>query len=119
MPSNLHQVKTYLDDREKAHLDQLAAQLRLKRSDLLRRLVLAQRLPKPEDFVAYQGIRDLLKVNADLARLGNLFKMAIEEAPDDDLVARLEALAVEIADTQATLKAAARDVHALVRRGGS
>lgn len=119
MPSDRHQVKTYLDDKEKAHLDQLAAQLRVSRSDLLRRLVMAYRLPRPEDFVAYQGIRDLLKVNADQARLGNLFKLAIEEAPEDDLVARLDALAVEIADSQAMLKAAVRDVHALVRRSRS
>ena len=115
MPSNRHQVKTYLDDKEKAHIDQLAAQLRLKRSDLLRRLVMSYRIPKPEDFVAYQGIRDLLKVNADLARLGNLFKMAIEEAPDDKLVSRLDALADEIAETQTTLKASARDIHKLIK----
>lgn len=115
MPSDRHVVKTYLNDAEKAHLDELSSRLRLSQSDLLRRLVMAYTVPAATDFDAWQGIRDLLKVNADLARLGNLFKLAIDEAPDDELIPQLTKLAGEIAETQATLKACARDIRASVQ----
>ncbi len=115
MPTDRNLVKTYLDDGELARLDQLVAQLRLSRSDLLRRLVMAYRMPDASDFIAWQGIRDLMKVNADLARLGNLFKLALDEALPHDLVSRLDALAADIAVTQGELKACAREIRALVQ----
>lgn len=115
MPTNRHLIKTYLNDDEKAHIDALAAQLRLSRSDLLRRLVMSYRIPKAEDFVAWQGIRDLMKVNADQARLGNLFKLALDDAPDDQLMARLGGLSQNIAETQATLKACVRKIGAALK----
>lgn len=115
MPTKRHKIETYLNDEEKAHLDGLTTQLRLSRSELLRRLVLAQRLPDPSHFAAHQGIRDLLKVNADLARLGNLFKLALDETPEADLKDRLLTLAREIAEVQAELKAGAREIRAVIR----
>lgn len=115
MPTNRHTVKIYLNDDELARLDELAAQLRLFRSDLLRRLMMAYRMPRPEDFTAWQGIRDLLKVNADQARLGNLLKLALDEAPPEDLMGRLNSLAEEIAQTQQELKGCARDIRTMVQ----
>ena len=115
MPSERHQVKTYLNDEEKDRLDELAKQLRLSRSELLKRLVMGYRMPKPEDFVAWQGIRDLLKVNADLARLGNLFKLAIEETDDDSLSNKLESMITEIDETRSELKSCVVHIRDLVQ----
>ena len=96
-------------------MNALAGQLKLPVSELLRRLVLAQRLPDPSDFVAWQGIRDLLKVNADLAGLGNLFRLALDEPLPVDLIRQLDVVAADIASTQTDLKASARAIRALVQ----
>jgi hypothetical protein len=100
---------------ERARVDELSAQLRLSRSELMRRLVLGHRIPKPEDFIAWESIRDLLKVNADLARLGNLFKMAINEAGDAKLTVTLKVQAADMAEIQATLKASILHIRDLVQ----
>ncbi|MCF8482184.1 MAG: ribbon-helix-helix protein, CopG family [Rhodospirillum sp.] len=115
MPTTRHKIETYLNDEEKARLDKLTRQLRLSRSELLRRLLMGERLPDASDFVAWQGIRDVLKVNADLARLGNLFKLALDELEGCALTARLTTLAGEIAATQGELKAVAREIRTLVQ----
>jgi hypothetical protein len=111
MPSNRHLIKTYLNDDERDQLDQLATQTQLSRSELLRRLIVGQRLPNPEQLAGWQHIRDLLKINADLARLGNLFKLALDEAPEAELKDRLNTLGVQIAGTQGELKAAVVDMR--------
>ncbi|WP_413208297.1 plasmid mobilization protein [Rhodospirillum sp. A1_3_36] len=102
-------------DEEMEHVNALAKRLKLSKSELMRRLVLGQRLPEASDFVAWQGIRDVLKVNADLARLGNLFKLALDELEGGALTARLTTLAGEIAATQREVKAAAREIRSLVQ----
>ena len=114
MPTERHPVKTYLDDAEKAHLDGLCVRLQISQSDLLRRLVMAYSVPDPQEFDAWNGIRDLLKVNADLARLGNLLKLAIDEASDDELTPRLKVLANEIGETQRGLKATVGEIRASI-----
>lgn len=111
MPTTGHTVKVYLDDEQLEHLDALARQLQLKRSELIRRLVLGQRLPDAEALAGWQHIRDLMKINADLARLGNLFKLALDEAPEAELKDRLTTLASEIATTQGELKGAVVDMR--------
>ena len=47
-----------------------------------------------------QSVRNLMKINADLARLGNLFKLALDEGTDLEL----EELMGMIAQTQVLLK---------------
>ena len=111
MPTKHHQLKVTLNPDERARVDALAGQMRVSRAELLRRLVLGQRLPDPSDFVAWESVRDLMRVNADLARLGNLFKMALAEAPETELAGELERLAPRIAETQEAVKAAARAIH--------
>ncbi|MFA7429905.1 MAG: ribbon-helix-helix protein, CopG family [Rhodospirillaceae bacterium] len=111
MPSNLHQVKTYLTDDERARLDELSAQTHLSRSELLRRLILGQHLPNPQAAAGWEHIRDLTAINADLARLGNLMKLALNQAPEAELPARLTTLAERIAATQDELKAAVVDLR--------
>ena len=68
----------------------------------------------PADFAAAQAIRDLLKVNADQARLGNLLLMAIDESDSTwspALLGRVDGLVVEIRETQAALKAMVKALH--------
>lgn len=111
MPSNLHQVKTYLADDERARLDELAGQTGLSRSEILRRLIVAQRLPDPQAAVGWEHVRDLMAINADLARLGNLLKLALDQAPEAEVPTRLSTLAEQIGATQAELKAAVVDLR--------
>lgn len=117
MPTTRHLVKSYFDDVENTHFVELAKRLRLSRSELIRRLVTGQRLPDPNDFVAFQAVRDLYKVNADLARLGNLLKLALDDqnwrSPDGRNV---EAIIAEIASLQKEVKSAAKAVHDSVRQ---
>ncbi|WP_420560558.1 plasmid mobilization protein [Tepidicaulis sp.] len=117
MATKQYRLSVTLTPEEREHIDELAGKLHLNRSEVVRRVVLAKRLPDATDFVAWQGIRDLMKVNADLARLGNLFKLALDEEPPESLIERLEVLAAEIAETQQHLKAAALEIRALVQRG--
>lgn len=69
-------VKAYLLPAEKNRLETLAAKVRISGSELVRRLVTGAVLPDRQD---QDMIRDLLAVNADLARLGNLLKLGIDE----------------------------------------
>jgi transcriptional regulator with XRE-family HTH domain len=111
MPSSLHQIKTYLNDAERARLDALAEKTRLSRSELLRRLILGTPLPDPAAIAGWENIRALMAINADLARLGNLFKLALDQVPEVELKTRLLVLADRIANTQSELKAAAVDLR--------
>jgi len=114
MSTERNRVKVSFTADERTQVDALADQLKLSVSELLRRLALGTRLPDPTDFVAAEAIRDLLKVNADQARLGNLLKLALDVGADDlspAHLARIEGLLVEIATVQAALKATVHAIH--------
>jgi hypothetical protein len=117
MATERHVIKTYLNDEEKARIDQLAHQLRLSRSELLKRLLMNTKLPSASDFAAWQGIRDLLKVNADQARLGNLFKLALDEPLSADLLKKFDSLNRDIEAMQTQLKAAIGDIRMQLQSG--
>ena len=119
MPTGRRKVETYLDDAEMARLDALTAQFRLSRSELLRRAALNARLPDADALAARESVRDLLRVNADLARLGNLFKLALDDPPSDALARRLERLAAAIDGLRFEMKrlVAAIDARLRPRRG--
>lgn len=109
MPSYRERITVYVDPVEKAHIEAVAQQVGLSASKFLLRLGMDYAIPKAEDFVAWRGIQDLLKVNADLARLGNLLKLAIDERPDQGkYFARLMG---EIDTTQTALKAAVIEIR--------
>jgi hypothetical protein len=101
------QVKVYMRPEHKEAAREKARTLGLTLSEYLGRLGANMPLPEPGNHAA---IRDLLKVNADLARLGNLLKLALDDdawrAPGTDL--DVEALLLELAARQAELKAAVR-----------
>lgn len=117
MPTDRHVIKTYFNDSEKDRLDQLASQLRLSRSELLRRLLMNSPLPKARDFEASRAVLDLLKVNADLARLGNLLKLAMDEPLSADLLRRFDDLADDIQSTRNELKDAVRKIDRSIGHG--
>ncbi|WP_114095812.1 plasmid mobilization protein [Thalassospira xiamenensis] len=117
MATDRQVIKTYLNDEEKERIDQLAHQMRLSRSELLKRLLMNTKLPSAHDFAAWQGIRDLLKVNADQARLGNLFKLALDEPFSADLLKKFDDLIRDIETTQADLKAAIGDIRDQLQPG--
>ncbi len=106
MPSkDLYPVISYISHNEKSEIKTLAKQTNLTVSALVRRLVTGKELP---DANRKEDIRDLVKVSADLARLGNLFKMAIDdgafEATQHNKGTDIESLVLEIRQTQAALK---------------
>lgn len=111
MPTKRQKIETYLNDEEKGRLDKLCEQMRLSRSELLKRLLMNTKLPSASDFAAWQGIRGLLKVNADQARLGNLFKLALDEPLSADLLKKFDGLIRDIETTQEDLKAAIGNIR--------
>jgi hypothetical protein len=114
MATSRSRILVSFTDEEKAQVQSLADQLRLSISELLRRLVLGHRLPDAQDFVSAQAIRDLLKINADQARLGNLLKLLIDEA-DGNLqpatLAQIRNLLEAIYAVQADLRAGVKEIH--------
>lgn len=69
-------VLCYLTKSDKEVLKEKAKAVNLTQSDLIRLLIL--NLPMP-DYQKQANIKELIKINADLSRLGNLFKLAIDE----------------------------------------
>ena len=79
-PENVRKVcmKSYMTEAERDRIAALAAQCGLSVSEFMRRVVLGQEINSKVDKEAFL---DLLKVNADLGRLGGLFKLALTENP--------------------------------------
>ena len=69
-------MESYVTVDERDHIKALAGQLNISMSEVIRRLVIGAQLP---DAGRYQAVRDMVRVNADLARLGNLLKLGIDE----------------------------------------
>lgn len=116
MATDRIKVETYLNEAEFSRLKELSAQLKLSRSELFRRLLMNSPLPNARDFEAAQAVLDVLQVNADLARLGNLLKLMMDEPLSADLLGRYEALAKEITTTQNELKDAVRKIDHSIGR---
>ncbi|MBT4931869.1 MAG: hypothetical protein HOL66_02825 [Rhodospirillaceae bacterium] len=70
-------VKAHVTPGERQQLVARAHRLGLTVSDYIRRVMINFRLP--ESAINARSVRDLYKVNADLARLGNLLKMAMDD----------------------------------------
>ena len=114
MPTNrLRQLVSFTPE-EKVRVKAKADQLRLSVSEFLRSLALGYRVPDPNEFAAAQAIGDLLKINADQARLGNLLKLALDVG-DEDLspatIASINDLVADIRRTQATIRAGVESLH--------
>lgn len=98
-------LKTYVEPGTKEDVAERAAGLNISISDYLRRVIEGAPLPQPGNA---QAVRDLLKVNADLARLGNLLRLALDDdawkANDDGRPVDVEELIASIRDRQSALK---------------
>lgn len=96
------QIKAYVTAGEKSEVAGLAKQARVTVSELVRRLVTGRTLPDPR---RHEAVIGLVKVNADLARLGNLLRLALDNKdfrPPEGY--NLETLFANIRGTQEILK---------------
>lgn len=111
---NLVLMKIYITPEEKAHLQELAKRTEVSLSDLGRRLLVGRPVP---DQQSKKDLMELLKCNADLARLGNLFKMALDNEEfvitsqnrgqnTDDLIKEIKTTQDQLKSLIADLKAA-------------
>ena len=73
--TNLVLAKIYMDPDQKAELMDLAKRTGIPFSELGRRLLAGRRIPNQE---SKKDLLKLLECNADLARLGNLLKLALD-----------------------------------------
>lgn len=88
---------------EKQEITAIARQVHVTTSELVRHLVTGRKLP---DAAHHEAVIALVKINADLARLGNLLRMALDDdefRPPEDM--DLEELFDRIRQTQSILKA--------------
>lgn len=114
MTTDRHRIKVSFTDEEMEDIRRQAAQYKLSISEMLRRFALGEHLPDPGAFAGAEAIRDLLRINADQARLGNLLKLALDESDGTwppTMMARIDGLLAEIDEAQAALKAGAKNLH--------
>ena len=103
--SNQCKVTTYITPEEKENLVTLAKKTNLTVSAFIRRSVTGVRLPEAR---YHKDLEKLLKIAADMARLGNLFKMALDD--EDFNILQQEAgldavsIATQIHEVRALLK---------------
>lgn len=76
MPSTKKRITTYLTDEEYRAMSRSAAQAGLSLSKYVKRVCLGHSVTSTVD---YQAFLALTKANADLGRLGGLFKMSLSE----------------------------------------
>ena len=98
-------LKAYVSTQEAEAVRSLASRLGFSVSALLRQLATGYTIPQARTDAG--AIRQLLKINADLARLGNLLKMTLDDDTDP------APLIDDIRTTQALLKA-----HVLTLKDG-
>ncbi len=97
-------LQSYLSEEEYEEIIQSSQRAGLSVSTFARRVCLGSKVESREDA---QARRELLKVNADLSRLGGLLKQAITATGDRETVRPLLA---SIAHTQAELKAKVQEI---------
>lgn len=111
---NLVLMKIYVTPEEKKELQELAKRTEVSLSDLGRRLLVGRPVP---DQQSKKDLIALIKCNADLARLGNLFKMALDNEEfvitshnrgqnTDDLIKEIKITQDQLKSLIADLKAA-------------
>ena len=76
-PKRSRTIKAHVTEEEYARLHADATRFRFTMSHYVRRIVTAFKIP--QSVVDAEAILKLVKVAADLARLGNLFKMALND----------------------------------------
>jgi hypothetical protein len=100
MTTKRHRSKVSFSKEELEQVNLLCKKLHLSLSELLRRLVLGYRLPDANNFEIAKCIRDLLIVNADQARLGNLLRLTLDSSSNP----LIEPLVTDIRESQNYIK---------------
>lgn len=114
MPTKRKRILVSFTPEEKADIRMKAGQIYTSISEFLRGLILGYGMPKPEAFEYCHAIRDLLKVNADQARLGNLLKLALDNGGKDlapTTISQMEDLMADIRNNQDSLREGAEALH--------
>ena len=104
MPSKKKRIAVYLSPDEYDNIQASANRAGLSLSTFCKRVCTGLPVPSMEH---RQAVNDILKANADLRRLGGLFKLALSEGGDKIALPRL---LWEIEEGQNALKAAARKI---------
>lgn len=104
MPSKKPVIKTYLTEAEYGEIQRLAKQTGLSLSKFVARISLGYQVPSLEN---QQARRELLKINADLGRLGGLLKQALAQGADKPTISRLLG---QLDQRQLELKAAVKRI---------
>ncbi len=93
-------IKSHVTHQERAVLLERSRRMNMSMSDYMRRILINFKLPKA--VIDAQVVRDLLRINADLARLGNLLKLTLDEGKGDQ--EKINGLITNAHQTQAQLK---------------
>ena len=97
-------VESYFTEDERTALSDQAKRLHLSRAEFIRRVALGIPIPS---YGKQEAILNLMKMNSDLARLGNLMKLALDNIEVDGLAistGKITQIMAQIQDTQTTLK---------------
>jgi hypothetical protein len=105
MPSKKQRITVYLGPEEYSRIQESANRAGLSLSTFCKRVCIGTPVPGLEH---RQAVKDILKANADLRRLGGLLKLALSE--DGDKIA-LPKLLREIEAGQNALKTAAMRIQ--------
>ena len=110
-------LKAHVTPEEKEQIEQRARSVFMTNSDYMRKILIDFRIPQSR--VEFQARRDLLAVAANLARLGNLLKLSINNAEHNQNLNRFDhemrRLFAEIQDTKNLMR---EIVHRLIRTSG-
>ena len=104
MPSKKQRITVYLGPKEYTRIQESANRAGLSLSTFCKRVCVGIPVPGLEH---RQAVKDILKANADLGRLGGLLKLALSEGGDKITLPRLLR---EIDMGHKELKAAARKI---------
>ena len=103
MPSKKLRLTVYLTPEEHAAITASANRAGVSLSTFAKRVCSGMPVPSLEHALA---VKDMLRINADLARLGGLFKLALSEKPEGSDKFILQKLLRDIEATQRDLQAA-------------
>lgn len=105
-PIRTKSLKAHVTVKEKAEIVKRARLVNMTNSDYIRNIIINYRIPR--SIVDAKSLRELIGVNADLARLGNLLLLALDESQENVPLQRytddLDNLFAEMRETQQKLK---------------
>ncbi len=104
---NRNRVQSYVTPALKAQLEREAEERTMSLSQLVEYIIKHRAVP---DISARQNFLDLLRINADIARLGNLFDEALKDPVQMHHHIEMRTLLHELRELQGVLKARAREI---------